>query len=80
MGVTAPRKTILDRNKVITNKVVSSREYKKRKLSPPGQPKTSTLLGIDGFEIPEGRVTDKGVKVYVLKQAEEAWAQTTKHE
>ena len=79
MGATAPRKSILDRNRVIADKVVTSREYRKRKRSPETH-RASAVLGIDGFDAPEGRVCDKGVKVYVMKQAEEAWAETTRHQ
>jgi len=79
MGATAPRKTVLDRNRVITEKIVSNREYTKRKQSPKTH-RTAALLGIDGFETLDGKAGEKGVKVYVLKQAEQAWAETTKHQ
>ena len=34
MGATAPKKSILDRNKVIVDKVVGPKEYQRRKHSP----------------------------------------------
>ena len=80
MGATAPKKSILDRNKVIADKIVGPKEYQRRKHSPQQQQKASDILGIDGLDPPDGKVFDKKVKVYVLKQAEQAWAETTKVE
>ena len=66
LGATAPKKTILDRNKVIADKIVGPNEYKRRKQSPPQQQKVSEMLGIEGMDKPQGKVFDKKVKVYVL--------------